>query len=196
LADPASACARILEKVARRIDGLGLTKENDLVVKRTFLLDFVDQIDVTFDIQKRVRANQFREASVEFCRQNARITQELSVQRVKVLSRAAETFQWVRSVHPISYNLYVALKALHPLAAFEQPPIALAIAMSNNPEVPAFVEFLNTYLMPSPIADVIMTEAEKQLLADLAEASQLLTVDFRQVVTGDETDDEERFPNT
>jgi hypothetical protein len=155
----------------------------------------VDQIDVTFDVQKRVRTEQFREASVEFCRQNARRTQQLSVQKLKVLGRAAETFQWVRAAHPISYNLYVALKALHPLAAFEQLPIALAIAMSSNPEIPAFLDFMNAYVMASPIADIIITTTEKGLLDDFTEACQLLTVNIREVVTDDETEDDEGLAN-
>jgi hypothetical protein len=171
---PTEAYGRIIANVSQRISVLGLTPENEHIVRRTFFLDFVDHIDAACEFQKIIKIDKVPARFAHFCQSNAQAVTELSVQRVKILSRAATTFQWIRCAHSISSNLNIALKALHPLTIFPSSAVSLAIAMSGNPEVPAFVAFVTKYLQDERIASVIMTEHEKSLIKTFITASQAL----------------------
>jgi hypothetical protein len=167
---PNEAYDRIIWNVTHRIDSFDMTSESEQIVKKTFFLDFLDRIDRAFDFQKRIKTDRFPRFYGRFCQQNSHVASQLSPQRLRVLSRSAKTFQWVRRVHPISYNLYVALKALRPLSIFNETAAAMALAMSGNSEVPGFVHFINKYMRESRLEDIILSEREKALIANLRKA--------------------------
>jgi hypothetical protein len=174
---PTEAYGRIIANVSARISCLGLTSENEHIVRRTFFLEFVDHIDMACEFQRMIKIDRIPARFAQFCQSNSQAVTELTVQRVKILSRAATTFQWIRCAHSISYNLDVALKALHPLTIFPRSAVALAIAMSGNSEVPAFVAFVSKYLKDDRIASVIMTDHEKRLIRTLQDAALTLGKD-------------------
>jgi hypothetical protein len=167
---PDEASSRIIWNVTCRIDSFEMTEESEQIVKKTFFLDFLDRIDRAFDFQKRIKTDRFPHYFGRFCQQNSQVATQLSPQRLRVLSRSAKAFQWVRCVHPISYNLYVALKALHPLSIFTENAAAMALAMSGNGDVPGFVHFINKYMRESRLENIILSEPEKALIANLRKA--------------------------
>jgi hypothetical protein len=167
---------RFFESVVKRTSGLGLIAENERLLKKTLFLEFLDELEF-----KKASVDKYHEIFAQFCQANSRVAHELSVQRLRVLSRAAATFQWVRCGHPVSYNLYVVLKALHPLTIFEEHAIPLAIAMSGNPEVAAFVDFANSFLTDARVSNVIMNEHERELMDSLRRA--IATLGETEIVT-------------
>jgi hypothetical protein len=176
---PTEAYGRIIENVTARISVLQLTPENEHIVRRTFFLDFVDNIDTAFAFQRMIKVDKMQARFALFCQANADAVTELSLRRAKFLSRAAKTFQWIRCAHSISYNLNVALKAMHPLTVLPSLAVSLAIGMSGNPELPAFTTFVAKYLNDDRIANVIMTKHEQELIKMLLDASRTLTIDER-----------------
>jgi hypothetical protein len=163
LLDPNGAYARIVANVTRRISSLNLTPENEHVVRKSFFMDFVDRIDIRFDFQKMIKIDRLPQKFAQFCQANSKAMRAVSSERLKVMSRTAATLQWIRTIHPISYNLWVALRALHPLSIFRgggESVMPFTIAMSGNAEVASFVFFVTKYLHNPRIANVIMTDRE------------------------------------
>jgi hypothetical protein len=168
--------SRFFESVGRRTSRLGLLAENERLLKKTLFLDFLDEVEF-----KKVSGHKYHKIFAHFCQANSRVAQELSVQRRRILSRAAATFQWVRCGHPVSYNLYVALRALHPLTIFEEHAVTLAIAMSGNPEVAVFMDLADSFLTDARVAEVIMNEHERELVYYLRKA--MITLGKSEIVT-------------
>jgi hypothetical protein len=180
LLNPKDAYARIVANVTRRISSLNLTPENEHVVRKTFFMDFVDRIDIRFDFQKMIKIDRLPQKFAQFCQANSKAMRAISSERMKVMSRTATTLQWIRTIHPISYNLWVALQALHPLSIFRaggESAIPLAIAMSGNAEVASFVFFVMKYLRNPCITSVIMTNHEQKLINALRRAITVLMQD-------------------
>jgi hypothetical protein len=172
---PSEAYVRILGRVSYRILSLGLTPESHALVRRTFFLDFVDRIDVAMDFQKTIKSDKFPKRLATFCQAHTRAVDVLSERQRAVLGRAAIALQGVRRAHSISYNLRVALKAVRPLIVLSPIAIAIAVAMSGNPDIAGFADFLNRYLRDEDIIAVILTPEEQELLGRFKIAVQ--TVD-------------------
>jgi hypothetical protein len=172
---PAEAYARLLGHVTHRISALGLTPESDALVTRTFFLDFVDQIDVAMDFQKTIMSAKLPKRLATFCQAHTAAVDALSERQRVVLGRAAVALHGVRRVHSISYNLRVALRALRPLTILPPATMAIAVAMSGNPDIAGFADFINRYLRDDAILAVILLPEEQDLIARLRSAVQ--TVD-------------------
>jgi hypothetical protein len=181
--DPEEAYDRIIEKVGRRIKDLKLPAGNEHIVTRTFFLEFIDQIDIASDFQKRVKVSVFQQKLSAFCQMNSQSVQSLSSQKRDLLGRAATGFQWVQCRNTISYNLTMAINANNLLGAFPPTAIMMAVAMSGNVEVSSFAVFAGRYLRDPKILDVIMTPHEQELIARLNHAMDEVTRIANKVVS-------------
>jgi hypothetical protein len=174
---PTQAYSRFIANITARISSLRLTPENEHIVRRTFFLEFIDRLDRACEFQKMIKIDKVQFRFEQYCQSQAQLVADLSAQRVMILDRAAKTFRWIKCGHSISYNLNIVLSALPPLMIFRQAGVALAIAMSGNLEVSAFVEFIQKHLSDDQIARVILTQYEREHIAKLVDAAHTLIQD-------------------
>jgi hypothetical protein len=172
---PEEAYDRLIQKVARRTGDLQLPPANEHIVTRTFFLDFVDQIDIAVEFQKKVKTAQVQQKLSGFLQLNSESMLEVSPQKRKLISRAATHFQKVQSRHTISYNLSMAIGALNLLTIFPDTAIMMAVALSGNAEVPSFTYFATRYFRDEKVAGVLMTPEERAHIERLRRAIEEVT---------------------
>ncbi|KAH0791421.1 hypothetical protein GPJ56_004636 [Histomonas meleagridis] len=171
---PLASYTRLIETAAKRIESLNLMEENQTVLKKSFFMDFVDQIDIAFSFQSKVKTDRIPKVLSEFCQNYSKSINQLNQHRQEIIGKAAIELQYVKKSHRISYNLKTTLRALKSLSIFDEEMIEIVIAISGNDQIFAFVYFLNSYLKDKRIKDVLMNEQEQEMIERLRKATQKL----------------------
>lgn len=171
---PCNSYDRLIETVNKRIGYLNVTKENEARLNKSFFEDFIDQIDIAFNFQLKVKTDQVSNLLAKFVKMNSGILSSVGNQRQKLIKRASNHFQFIKTYYKISFNLRMALSATNLISLLPDDALLLAIAMSENPAIFSFIYFTNSYLKDERIANVILTPDEKILLNKLRKACQYL----------------------
>lgn len=171
---PCSSYDRLIETVDKRIYSLNVSKENETRLIKSFFEDFIDQIDIAFNFQKKVKVNQISNLIQKFLKMNLNALSSVGNQRQKLIKRSSQLFKCILSSHKISFNLSMALSATNLISLLPDDALLLAIAISENPEIFGFIYFTNSYLKDERIANVILTQEEKQLLNKLRKSCQYI----------------------
>jgi hypothetical protein len=167
---------RVLQAIETHVQSLKLPRMHDLLLQKTIMLDYLDQLDRMFDYQMcAVRdANTSKEqlaawdAIGEFERHN------LGAFHMDALKRAADLFGWVRARAPPSVNLRYVLRAMDLIKRSPDITVRAAIAKSRNEGVLTFVIFLRTYVTDKKMVSVLLFEWEFTILQRfIAQATQL-----------------------
>ncbi|OHT10326.1 hypothetical protein TRFO_20463 [Tritrichomonas foetus] len=180
---PCDSYNRLIDTVTKRINSLRITPENELRLKKSFFLDFIDQIDVAFSFQSKIKTEQTSLRLSEFLIMNSQCVTCLSPQKQKIISAAAVQFQFIKNVHKISFNLLMALKAASIISMLPDNAITIAIAMSGNVDIFGFMYFTNSYFKDERIANVLMTKKEQELLNKIRKSCQYLRDGSFQKIT-------------
>ncbi|KAH0793780.1 hypothetical protein GPJ56_002332 [Histomonas meleagridis] len=171
---PLASYTRLIETASKRIESLNLMKENQVVLQRSFFINFVDQIDIAFSFQSKVKTERIPKILSSYCQSHSEVANEADAHRQAIIGESSIELQYIKNTHRISYNLKIALRALRKLSIFNDEMIALAIAISGNAQIFGFVYFLNSYLRDKRIKDVLMNEQEQAMIEKFRKATQML----------------------
>lgn len=179
LFSPSTLYGKLIDNVDKRIHPLLLSKDNTFELKKFFILDFIDQIDIQFEFQTKVTKDKISLIYSNFCQDNSDEVMKLSHQMSKILSSASLELQFVKNNQRISFNLFVMLHAVIRLSVFKNKvaAVAMAISISGNPEIFGFLYFVNSYFKDE-ITNIILNEEERHLLAIFKEAGRVLRINL------------------
>ena len=179
LFSPSTLYDKTIDNVDKRIKPLQLSNENNFELKKFFILDFIDQIDIAFEFQTKVTKEKISQIYSTFCQENSDAVMKLSHQMSLILSNASLELQFVKNIHRISFNLSIVLHAVRRLSVFrhKEAAVAIAIAISGNPEIYGFLYFVNSYFKEE-IYKIILNDEERNLLAIFKEAGRVLRINI------------------
>lgn len=177
---------RLITTANNRMALLKVTKENEARLMKSFFEIFIDQIDIAFNFQFKVKTNQILSLLRRFLELNSKIISNLHGQKQKLIRRSSSLFQNIHEFQKISTNLAMALSAVSIISQFPDDMLLVAIAQSDNPAIFSFVYFTNKYLNDERIAHVMLTEADKVLIDKLRKACQYLREGNYHTITLDE----------
>lgn len=172
--EPCDCYDRLISAVNRRVAELGVASYNIPILQKCFFLDFIDQIDIAFGFQSKVKTNKLPAQFSGFCQRDKDLFQSLSMQRKRAMSQAANAFQWVKKTNRVGYNLAIVFKALHTASMFPDEALPLVLAISGNPDLVCFVYFAAKYFADRRIADVLMTEEEQEMMGKMHKAVHVI----------------------
>ena len=168
--EPCECYDRLIKAVNHHIGELDVASYCVPILQKCFFLDFIDQIDIAFDFQSKVKTNKLPAQFSSFCQRGKDHFQSLSKQRKQAMSRAANAFQWVKRTNRVGYNLNIVFKALRMASMFPDDSLPLVLAISGNPDIVCFLYFAAKYFSDKRIADVIMTPVEQDLISKMRKA--------------------------
>ncbi|OHT11605.1 hypothetical protein TRFO_18861 [Tritrichomonas foetus] len=171
---PKSIYVSLVHTTTKFVSSLNLNQENSYLLQKKIFLDFLDQIDLAFEFQKKVKTDKMPMILSEFCQMNTHLAVELSPQKQRNLSKAAIKFQYIKPNNRVSYNLQLLLDALKNLESFSDDAIMLTISISGNIHIFGFVYFMNSYIHDSVLSNLIFTENENRLLEKMRKSTQIL----------------------
>lgn len=179
LFSPSTLYGKLIDNVDKRIQPLQLSTDNTFELKKIFILEFIDQIDIQFEFQTKVAKEKISKIYSDFCQGNSDTVMKLSPQISRILSNASMELQFVKNYQKISSNLTICLNAVRSLSVFDNKvaAIAMAISISGNPEIFGFLYFVNGYFK-DVITNIILNEEERGLLDIFKEAGRALRLDI------------------
>jgi len=161
---PTKCYDTLFKNVTNRVASLNVPECHQFTMRRLFFFEFFDQIDIAFAFQMATKTNHITALLAKFIQNNYQIVDGLSPHKHFLLARAAEAFQQIKTVQKISNNFSVMLQAMNLLQLFEDQFVSLAVAISANPDIFGFSNFLGGYFKNDMILNLLMNEKERELM--------------------------------
>lgn len=161
---------KITTNVNQIVSSLGLIEQCEFMIKKEYLLGYVDQIDNAFHFQGSVLTDKSTEVLSKYLHDHQKYESGLPMQTRRLLSRAATDFQQVKATRPISFNLTLVFRSMKLLEVFPQDVCRLAISIAGNNDLFGFSYFVSKYLNSSILSKELLTKQEQENLVLFVQA--------------------------
>ena len=161
LFSPTNSYDDLMQNVAKRVDSLNLPENYAFFLKRSFFLDLFDKIDDAFQFQSKAKVQHIAIKLSSYCQQHSNDMFTLSKHSRELVTRAAESFQQIKSTQKVSNNLRAAMNGMNLLRWISDLYLEIAIAMSGNVDLFAFSFFIGGYFKNDNITSLVLSQEEQ-----------------------------------